>query len=362
MSVENEKEDLTATLLERMAKRYPIEQNKETESTTEAVENEKDSPVDVKSALVSRGLDVSALSEDEVAEQVAERIRRADEAERELQALRQKLQEETEAKQALLQQVQTKPVTKTEEKQAQDVAEAVRKWQKVEVDPELYRLVEEKDGRFVAKESLGLVGIEAAKELNKALEERKRRAELITNDLAAALEDCGYTPSLKAEIQKTIADSISSFQKDWEAKVTQQSQEAIARQEQEKSEKSFSEFMDSRKSEFFKLNDKGDFVYGLDNNPVLTEAGKNAKKIAMEIMESEAIQFPAALRMACRVLDAQKVATPQVQQEDKKRSFIDKGRGGVQQGASAQVTENPSQYAKKGSLRELVLANMQGAG
>ena len=84
-------------------------------------------------------------------------------------------------------------VKQDEVKPAAEAKEALKRWQRVEVDEQLYNLVEQKDGVYVGKPTLGMAGIEAAKAINQAMKERSRRADILTNDPLAALDEAGVT-------------------------------------------------------------------------------------------------------------------------------------------------------------------------
>jgi hypothetical protein len=359
-------QDLADALNKRLAEKYgSAEQEPETAEQKEVEQEAPEQPKGLRAAFLSKGLDVADdLDEEQIAEQVAERLQRSEEQARELEALRQQV-EELRAFQAT-----QKPTEEPKKEEPKTVstehAEAIHKWQKVEVPEELHQYVDYKDGKYQPKANFGAHGVDAAKKLNDAARERSRRADLLTNDLDAALQESGVLSAIDSKIQQTIELQLKAFDERLKDDLTRKEREAIERQQRELEEASAKAFMDERKAEFFKLNAKGEVVRDALNpgQVVLTEAGKRVRQIAEEIMREEGIEDNnKALRLACKMYDREKVVKqvePKKTEEDKKRAFIDKGRvSSSQRQAVAERDDDIPVTAGRVRLRDIVAASQE---
>lgn len=350
--------DLSAQLAERLKEKFPTQETP-TETPAPEAEQEVQQHKGLKAALLAQGVDVEEDLDDEaVAVQAAERIKQSIEKDRELDLLRQQLAELQQAQNVSKEKPAEPEAPKKEEKAAE---EALSRWQKVDIDEELYNLVEQKDGRWVGKASLGIVGVEAAKKLNETIKERNRRADILTNDPFAALNEAGVIPAIRSEMTKFFDDRLKNLETQLEEKQTRAKREELEAQRKATEEAAAQSFMNDRRAEFFKVNESGAVLIDPTTKAAaLTPAGKRVREITEEIMRDEQIEDPnKALRLACKIYDKEKAVKPaEPVKEDKKQAFLEKGRvqGGQRWNVATQDDDTPVTPGRL-RLRDIVAAS-----
>ncbi len=319
-------EELTKRLLSNYGGGDEVEEEvaDETESQetshSEPTGETKDAPAGIKDVLASEGFDLSELDDEDVAKQIAAKLKENSELERKLKeaeeaALRMQLE---------LQKKQEEAQKPKEEAKPETPKEALRRWQKVEYDAELENLVERdpRTGMFRGKEKFLDLGHRAAEKLNAAAREQKRRAELMLSDPVAALEEAGYDD----KIQSLIESKLTSWKSEWEKTQEDRAKAEAAKYEEYRQKKEFDDFYAAHEKELFKTDANGKLVLGLDSKPIPTEFGKMVDKEIEELRQEGITDFKVAVKLAYKTASKIRESVKTPEKTDKKQEFLAKGR------------------------------------
>ncbi len=332
------------------------EQDDSQEASQETSQTEQSKPSSVRDVLSKEGFEISELSDEDLASQIAARLKSQEEAEH-----RARIAEEAYAK--LQAELKGKsPETKQEAPAKQETAQqTLKRWAKIEIDRDLELMAERgADGLYQPKAKFGLHGIEAAQKLNEAVREQQRRANLILSDPIAALDEVGYRDQIEDAISKKLADFKASL----EAEFQKRQEEEAQKRQVEVAEKEGVSFYEQHKSELFKLDANNKPLIGLDQQAVLTDFGK-AVKNRIEYFNKSGITDPRlSLKLAYETEKERQSTAPvqaQATAEDKKKSFLDKGRGNQGGRAKASVAVSASDIQAPKRFLDMVLEDPENA-
>lgn len=323
------------------------------------------SPSPLRETLLKANVVVDELSDDELsaslarslAERDAER-RRLAELEAELQYIRQQVHVPVQppAPQA------PAPVTSTEQK------EQIKRWQRVDIDQNLVRFCEydEKTEKFLPDLKYGADGQNAAKQLNDAVVEQRRRTQLIVNDPYTAMQEAGVLDS----IDQKMEDRLRSWQENLVRSLTERQQQQIQQRQQQQVENEVQSFYEQYKGELFKCGADGQPMKDLSGNQVPTERGKLFSQKFNEIRQEmgESIGYHQAIKLAYKMLPPAEEAKPQVAPpatpQAKKQEFIEKARSKPEARKPSPIAEalvQPAETGRKLSFREMLVRDPDNA-
>lgn len=322
-------------------------------------------PSPLRDVLTKANLSVENLTDDELsaslakslAERDAER-RRIAELEAELQQIRQQAQVPV---QQPLQQPQV-PVTSAEQK------EQIKRWQRVDIDQNLVRFCEydEKTEKFLPDPKYGVDGQNAAKQLNDAVVEQRRRTQLIVNDPYAAMQEAGVLDS----IEQKMEERLTAWQENLVRKLSERQQQQLQQRQQQQVENEVQSFYEQHKAELFKCGPDGQPMFDLTGNQVPTERGKLFSQKFNEIRQEmgDSIGYHQAIKLAYKMLppaeEAKPAVAPPATPQAKKQEFIEKARSKPEARKPSPIAEalvQPAETGRKLSFREMLVRDPDNA-
>ena len=240
-------------------------------------------------------------------------------------------------------------------------AEQVNQWKRVEIDQNLVRFCEydDKTEKFLPDPKYGADGHAAAKQLNDAVAEQKRRSQLMINDPVTAMKEAGFLDL----IQKQIEEGHKKFQQQLAQTLTQRTQQALQQKQQQEAESEVQQFYEAHKSEFFKLNADGQPMKDFNGNEVVTDRGRMFSQKFNEIRNElgDSLDYHKAVKLAYKMLppaEQPKPAPAPVTPQAKKQEFIEKARGKPEARKPSPVAEALVQPAPEGGSRKMSFREM----
>lgn len=261
----------------------------------------------------------------QLAEIVADKRRRDEEFVRLQREREEALTAARQAELRALSQQQQQPVQQPTTPQQTPAAE-LKKWGKVELDPNLARICryDENALRFVPNPEYGIESQQAASKLNEAATEQRRRQDLILNDPMAAMQEAGLDQFLESKINERFGQLESSIRET----ITKRSQEAVQAKAQQVLEDRSEKFYQSHESEFFEKNPDGKLVVNVvDGNFVFTPRGKLFSEKCQQLVAQygNTLSQVDIAELAYQMLPpVQQVEAPKA---DPKKKFVDEARG-----------------------------------
>ena len=319
----------------------------------------------IREVLTKANLAVDGLTDDELTASIAKSL-----ADREVERQRvAQLQAELEQLRQQVQQPYAPPVAPPVQQPVATEAEKINRWQRVEIDQNLVRFCEYDDRteKFLPDPKYGADGHAAAKQLNDAVTEQKRRSQLMINDPVAALSEAGLIDL----VQKKIEESHKKFQEQLARTLTERTQQAFQQRHQQEAETEVQQFYESHKSEFFKLNADGHPMKDFDGREVVTERGRLFSQKFNEIRSEfgDALDYHKAVKLAYKLLppvEQPKPAPAPSTPQTKKQEFIEKARGKPEARKPSPVAEAlvqpvPETGNRKMSFREMLVRDPDNA-
>lgn len=264
--------------------------------------------------LEAQGLEVTGSDED-----IAQSLSSAIKASRDLQ---ERLEQER-ARAEKIEQDYAQKIAASQ-KPEEPVQKPAKKWQPINVAPELEALVvkDKTNNVWVAKPGTGGAGIYAAEQINNAERERTIRAERIIQSPFEAIREAG--------LDEYFADQMKSMASTLEEKIRAQLESQMTAKQQAAKEAEIENLRNQYKKDVFALNESGEVKRDLSGNPVLTELGKVFVGEITDLLESGMDEVK-AMKKGFEIARYKSSPAP-TQADSKKQEF-------VQQARSASVSE-----------------------
>jgi hypothetical protein len=328
----------------------------------------------LREALAKHNVAADQLSDDDLSKQLAALIAERDAEKKRVAELEETARRAQEAAEQLRYQV-SQPQAPQQPQSPENNAQKLKKWERVEIDPQLTKLCKYDDAtsRFLPALDGDADSIRAAQSLNAAVAEQQRRSQLLINDPVSAFSEAG----LMDQFSQLVESRFKQFQEQLATTLTQRQQQALqARQEQE-SELRAQKFFDDHKAEFFKLGADGTIMKGLDGRDVVSERGELFRQKAQEIRQ----QYGNAIADELVIADLAyklmpplpKEATPEEaaktkkeKVQEKKNQFVEKARQTTNSerksiGVSQALVRPAPQSDRPMSFREMLLTDPDNA-
>jgi len=330
----------------------------------------------LREALAKHNVAADQLSDDDLSKQLAALIAERDAEKKRFAELEETARRAQEAAEQLRYQV-SQPQAPQQPQQTQsteDNAQKLKKWERVEIDPQLTKLCKYDDAtsRFLPALDADADSIRAAQSLNAAVAEQQRRSQLLINDPVSAFNEAG----LMDQFNQLVESRFQQFQQQLATTLTQRQHQVLqARQEQE-AEARAQKFFDDHKAEFFKLGTDGQIMKGLDGRDVVSERGELFRQKAQEIRQ----QYGNAIADELVIADLAYKLMPPIPQEptpeevaktkketvkEKKSQFVEKARQtNVERkpiGVSQALVRPAPQSDRPMSFKEMLLTDPDNA-
>jgi hypothetical protein len=313
----------------------PESSGQEVAAATEVTPEETPVQSPLKQVLAKVNVSADQYSDEELEKQLVNVFAERDEQRRqmaELQAQLDQMRRQQEQYQLPAQQPVTQQPVAQESQESSE--QRLRRWHKVDINQDLVRYCEydEKTSKFLPDPKYGIDGQSAAKALNDAVAEQQRRSQLMVNDPVSAMQEAG----LMDEIEQKIEARLQEYNQKLAKTLTERQQQAMAVRQQQQQEDEFQKFYTDHKSEFFRVDQSGNLMIGLDGKEVPTDRGLLYSAKVREICQELGVNEPdlRVWKLAYKMLppvepeksQEQITAEKKQQAEVKKNQFVEQAR------------------------------------
>lgn len=281
-------------------------------------------PVSIKDVLAKQGVAVEGQTDEDLGKQLVNVLAEREELRRQQDELRRQLEE--------VQQKTAQPPAPITPEAPATPAQKIKKWNKVDIDQSLVRYCEydDKTEKFLPDPKYGSDGQSAAKALNDAVAEQKRRSQLMVNDPQAAFEEAGIFDELDSRYE----NKFKTWQQQFVQSLQEKQQQALASRQMQQQQVEVDTFYKSIEKEIFKVDASGKPLVGLDNNQVPTERGlllrEKVQQLCadLDVAEPDIRIWKAAYKQLPPV-EQPKAPEPEVKKQEakeKKTQFVEQAR------------------------------------
>ncbi len=272
------------------------------------VEQTQSSNDKLRALLAAQGIELTGSDED-----IAQSLSGAIKTNRELQ---ERLNEER-SRAERIEQEYTQRIAASQKPAEQPQVQKPKKWERIDVAPELQSLVvkDKTNDVWVPKPGTGVAGIHAAEQINSAERERTIRAERIIQSPFEVLREAG--------LDEYLSEQLKSVTSTLEEKIRSQLEAQMSARQQATREAEIEKLRGEYRKDVFALNDRGEIKLDVHGNPVLTELGKVFTSEIADLLES-GMDDVLAMKKGFEIAKYKTSAMPQP--ESKKQEFVQQAR------------------------------------